>query len=351
MPSESSTDNDQVIEAKVDAPVDQSQTDVVDTADSSPADKGDKGDMLTAVKAALEPKTDKTPGSEEQGSKPEEAATADATKEGAEEDADSDDLSEEELARLRPKTRKRIDNLLKERSERDAKIVDLEPKAQNFEKIQRFVDEAGLSKDEVNQGFDVMKNLRNDPLKAYEQLKPIFVQLQQMAGEVLTPDLQQAVDQGQITEAHARELALTRSRASVNERRVTEIDQRTQDTRQREEAEAVVNDVAGAVTKWEQTTSKNDPDWKLKQPRIQVLVENEILRKQARDPGYFPSKDEAIAMSKKALADVEAEFKRLAPARRSMTTPAADAGSTRSTPAPKTMFDAVKVGLERAQAG
>ncbi len=346
MTSESSTESDI---AKIDAPVDQATPDVA-TADSSPAEQGDKGDLLTAVKAALEPKTDKAPESEEQGSKPEDAPVADAKKDGADEGEDSDDLSEEELARLRPKTRKRIDNLLKERSERDAKIVDLEPKAQNFEKIQRFVDDAGLSKDEVNQGFDVMKNLRNDPLKAYEQLKPIFVQLQQMAGEVLTPDLQQAVDQGQLTEAHARELALTRSRASVNERRVTEIDQREEASRQREASEATVNDVAGAVTAWEKATSKSDPDWKLKQPRIQVLVENEILRKQREDRSYFPSKDEAIKMSKDALATVEAEFKRMSPQRRSMT-PVADAGSSRSTPVPTSMLDAVKVGLERARAG
>lgn len=350
MTSESSTDTGQVVETKVDAPVDQNQTDVAVTADSSPAEKGDKGDMLTAVKAALEPTTDKTPESEKQGSESEDAPKADADKDGADEDADPDDLTEDELARLRPKTRKRIENLVRERSDRDAKIGELEPKAQNFEKIQRFVDDAGLSKDEVNQGFDVMKNLRNDPLKAYEQLKPIYAQLQQMAGEVLTPDLQEAVQQGQITEAHARELALTRSRAAVNERRYTETEQRQNDTRQREQSQAQVDDVAGAVTAWERTTSKNDPDWKLKQPRLQEKVENEILRRQAKEPGYFPSKDEAIAMSKKALESVEAEFKRLAPQRRSMS-PAADVGSTRSTPAPKTMLDAVKVGLERAQAG
>lgn len=348
MSSESSADNDKVIEAKIDAPVDQVQTDVA-PADSSPADKGEKGDMLSAVKAALEPKTGDAPDSDTQGSKPEVPPVADAKKDGADEGEDTDDLTEEELARLRPKTRKRIDNLLKERSDRDARIADLDPKAQNFEKIQRFVDNAGLSKDEVNQGFDVMANLRNDPLKAYEQLKPIFAQLQQMAGEVLTPDLQQAVEQGQLTEAHARELALTRSRASVNERRFTETEQRQQAAAQREASEANINDVSGAVTEWEKATSKNDPDWKLKQPRIQVLVENEILRKQARDPAYFPSKDEAIKMSKDALAAVETEFKRLAPQRRSISTPASDAGSSPSMPVPKTMLEAAQAGLARAR--
>lgn len=347
MPSESSADNDQVIEAKVDAPVDQLPD--AKPAESSPAESGEKGDMLSAVKAALKP-TEKSPNSDEQGSKPDAALATDAKKEGADEGDGSADLAEEELAKLHRNTRKRIEFLSTEVKARETKLAEIEPKAQNFDAIQRFVDEAGLSKDDVNQGFDVMKNLKTDPLKAYEQLKPIYAQLQQMAGDVLSPELQQSVDRGEITQAHARELAFNRSRAAVNGQRLEETTTRQRADNERREFEGQVNDVASAVTAWETTTSKNDPDWKLKQPRIQVLVENEILRKQARDPKYFPSKDEALTMSKQALKDVEAEFKRLAPARRSISQPAADAGSSHSAPVPKTMLDAVKVGLERARA-
>ncbi len=152
-----------------------------------------------------------------------------------------------------------------------------------------------------------------------------------------------------MTEAHARELALTRSKASVNERRFTETEQRQQAAAERKASEDNINDVASAVTSWENTASKNDPDWKLKQPRIQVLVENEILRKQARDPAYFPSKDEAIKMSKDALKSVEDEFKRLAPQRRSISAPASGAGSSPSMPVPKTMLEAAQAGLARAR--
>ncbi|MGZ5923518.1 MAG: hypothetical protein ACXWK2_02985, partial [Rhizomicrobium sp.] len=308
-------------------------------------------DMLSAVKAALEPKTEKTPDSDKQGSNSEDPPAADAKKEGADEGEDTDDLTEEELARLRPKTRKRIDNLLKERADRDTKIGELEPKAQNFDAIQRFVDEAGLTKDEVNQGFDVMKSLKNDPPRAYAVLKPIMNQLEVMLGETLTPELQAQVDRGELTEGHARELARARSRAAVNGQMLERTTQQQQADQQRREFEGQVNDVAGAVTAWETATSKNDPDWKLKQPRIQVLVENEILRKQRANPNYFPSKEEALEMSKKALKEVETEFKRLSPQRRSISTPAADAGSTPSTAVPKTMLEAARAGLERARAG
>lgn len=344
MASESSTDKETKVE-QVDTPVDQDQKDVTTSAESSATEKGEKGDMLSAVKAALEPK-EKSPVSDEPGSKTDEPVV-DAKKEG---DAagESDDLTEEDLARLKPKTRKRIETLAAEVKDRDTKLAEISPKAENFEKIQRFVDDAGLSKDDVNQGFDVMRNLKNDPLKAYEQLKPIFAQLQQIAGEVLPPDLQGEVDQGRLTEAHARELTLARSRAAVNGSRLERVETTTRAQREKQEFEQTVDGVASAVTEWEKTTSKNDPDWKLKQPRIQELVELEIMRKQRAEPNYFPSKDEAIAMSKKALTAVETELKRFAPQRRQVTTPSNDAGSSRSVAVPKTMLEAAKMGLAKA---
>jgi hypothetical protein len=338
----SSPDNDAPVPDQVDTPVEEIQKDVDTSAESSTAEKGEKGDMLSAVKAALEPK-EKSPASDEPGSKPDELA-ADAKKEG-DATGESDDLTEEDLARLKPKTRKRIETLAAEVKDRDTKLAEISPKAENFEKIQRFVDDAGLSRDDVNQGFDVMRNLKNDPLKAYEQLKPIFAQLQQIAGEVLPPDLQTEVEQGRLTEAHARELTLARSRAAVNGSRLERVETTTRAERERSEFAATVNGVAEAVTAWENSTSKNDPDWKLKQPRIQELVELEIMRKQRSQPDYFPSKDEAIAMSKKALTAVETELKRFAPQRREVKTPGPDAGSSRSVATPKNMLEAVKIGL------
>lgn len=345
MDPKSSADNEKA-QDQVDAPVDQVEQDVT-SAESSTTEKGEKGDMLSAVKAALEPK-EKSPASDEPGSDPADPTAADAKKEGDEAAGETDDLTEEDLARLKPKTRKRIETLIADVRDRDAKLAEVSPKAESFEKIQRFVDDAGLSKDDVNQGFDVMRNLKNDPLKAYEQLKPIFAQLQQLAGEVLPPDLQAEVDQGRLNEAHARELTLARSKAAVNGQRIESIETRNRAERERQEFDQTVDGVASAVTAWERTTSKNDPDWKLKQPRIQELVELEIMRKQRSDRNYFPSKDEAIEMSKKALTQVESEFKRLAPQRRQITTPSNDAGSTRSVATPKSMLEAVKIGLARA---
>lgn len=321
-------------------------TDVQSPAESSTAEvKDDKGDMLSAVKAALEPKAEKTSDSDEPGSETGKEPTADAEKEGAKEGTDPEDLTEDELAHLRPKTRKRIDNLLRDRAERDRKIAEIEPKAEQFEKITGFVQEAGLSKDEVNDGFAVMRDLKREPYKAYQRLKPIMAELANMFGEGELPqDLHQDVQTGRITEQRARELVNARSQSTLASTQVAETARQEQERRAREAQESNVNDVAAAVTEWERSKGKTDPSWKLKQPRVMEIVEIEIARRQRTNPNYFPTKDEALKFSTDALAKVETELKAFAPRPRAIN-PVTDAGSTRSVPKPANPVEAAKQAL------
>lgn len=335
--------------AKADNP-DKATPDVVASAESSPAEKKgeDKGDMLAAVKAALKkPEAEKTPDSGEQGSKSELEADAPA-KEGDAADDGTDDLTDEDTARLKPKTRARINNLLRDRTERDDKIATLEPKASQFDAIQRFVDEAQLTKDEVNQGFDVMRALKHDPLRAYNVLRPIIDQLEGIVGVRLPDDLQQEVSLGRITQPHAQELARTRAQASLTQQQLQRRDTSDQERRQRDDHQGRVNEVSGKVTEWERSQEKSDPDWKLKQPRVSELIELEIVRKQRTEPGFFPTTEQALKMSKDALDRVNEDFKKLSPARRAMNPGHTDAAATRSTAKPKTALEAARAGLAAA---
>lgn len=319
-------------------------------AESSPAEvKDDKGDMLSAVKAALAPKAEESSDSDEPGPKPEETpAEPVAEKEGAKEGADSEDLTADELAQLRPKTRKRIDNLLRDRSERDREIAEIKPKAEQFEQIAGFVAEAGLSKDEVNDGFAVMRDLKREPYKAYQRLKPIMSQLASMFGEGDLPqDLQQDVVLGRITEERARELVNARSQSSLAATQAEENARREQERHEQARYESSVNEVAAAATEWERSKAKSDPSWKLKQPRVMELVELEVAKRQVRDPKYFPTKDEALKFSNDALEKVEKEIRQFAPKPRAIN-PITDAGSTSSVAKPSTALEAAKLALSKA---
>lgn len=351
MPPDSSPEKEfeDVKSDKTDATAQEVTKDGQDPAESSPAeDKGAKGDMLSAVKAALEPKAEKTPASDEPGSKSEEDPAKDAKKDGAEAGTESDDLTEDELAQVSKKTRKRIETLVRERTDRDRQIVELQPKAEQFEKITRFVDDAGLSKDEVNQGFAIMADLKTRPDQAYERLKPIMKQLAAMFGEGDLPDdLQQDVNFGRITEARARELVVARSRSTISNETLQRTEDQQRQQREAADHKANVDDVSNAVSDWERSKEKSDPSWKLKQPRVMELVELEIVRRQRTKPEYFPTKAEALEFSKAALEKVEKEFKSLAPRPKAINA-SPDAGSTRSTAAPKTMLEAARVGLANA---
>lgn len=348
MPGSSPEQDNTDIETKVDD-VETKTTDVQESpAASSPAeDKSDKGDMLSAVKAALKSQTEKPLASEEPGSKSEADPDKPAEKEGGEAGEESDDLSEEELNRLRPKTRKRIDNLLRDRSERDQRIAALEPKVEQFEKIVSFVEEAGLSKDEVNQGFGVMRDLKRNPERAYATLKPIVDQLAIMVGEALPDDLRQEVQYGRITEAHARELSRARSQSKFSNERLESTERQAAERREREGRLTQVNEASNAVSELERQREKTDPSWKLKQPLVTELMESEVLRRQRKEPGWIPNKTEALEIANLAIKKVEDQFKNLAPKPKAINA-SPDAGSSRSVSAPKTMLEAAKRGLQAA---
>lgn len=334
-----------VVETKVPAEIETKTPDVVASAESSPAETKveDKGDMLSAVKAALKP-TEKTTDSGEQGLKPD-AEPVVAAKEGETAGTEPGDLSAEELAQLKPKTRARISNLLKDRSDRDEKIASLEPKVQQFDTLVRFVEDAGLSKDEVNQGFDVMRALKREPLRAYQVLQPIMAQLEQIVGVQLPDDLRNAVALGQITDTHARELSRSRATSTLSQQQLQEQTQRDQEQRKANEHQAAINDVSTKVSEWERSQEKSDPDWKLKQPRVMALVKLEVQDRKLRDPSYFPSVEEAHGFCKTALKTVTDEIKAFSPTRREIRPGHIDAAATRATAKPTTMLEAARLGL------
>jgi hypothetical protein len=336
-----------------DAPKGEVETkDVKDTpAEPSPADKvegkpegkpeakGEKGDMLAAVKAALAPKTDKTPKSDEPDPKSE-AKTEEPAKEGGEPEAESDELTEEELSRLKPKTKKRIDSLLAERAERDREIEHLRPAAEQFDKVVRFVQEAGLVPDEVNQLFEIGKNLKQDPRKAYDQIKPVFEQLQRMFGDILPDDLQDKVNKGLITAPDAKALAEARTNAAIAEQRANRSSERETQFRQQTVNRELVDEVRAKVSGWEASKEKADPDWKLKQPHVMRAIKVAL-----HERGTPPNAAEAVEIAEKALAEINADFKALVPRKREVKA-VTDAASNRSTAKPTTMLEAARAALK-----
>lgn len=320
-------------------------TDVSNPAGSSSAERADAetpGSMLDAVKAALatpaEASSTSTEGSPEgsQGGAP-----ADAAKDAAE----VEDITEQtDLSRYHSKTREQIQRLLAQRKQAQARVMELEPKAEQFDRILGFVEQAGLSIDEVNTGFEIMRLIKHEPGKALAALLPYVQSLQRLTGDLLPDDLREQVEMGRIDETVARELAQHRSRAVLareQAQRAAEIAER----RRVEEAAAAQRRVASAVSEWDAAWSRADPDYKAKLPRVQEKIELALLKmrsegRELRDPR------EAVALADRARAEVNAEFARFKPQPKEVR-PVVGGGAASGTPVPQTALEAARAALRR----
>lgn len=322
-------------------------------AESSAAEPQDDKkpiDMVDAVRAALSDGKEQSSGSgEEEGKKPEETDPDKAKAKEGEEGAG--ELTEEEFSALKPKTQARIKQLLKKSEELTTQMSQITPKAEKFDKIEGFCQQANLTREDVNTGFRIMNLMKNDPHKAFEAMTPIYNQLCALVGEIIPDDLLAQVHDNKITMEHARELSRYRSKVGFSEsRRKTEETaavEREQNTTRAKAAEALKTDVATAITKWETQQQTADPDYSLKQSRIMEAIELEVLKLQnAGTP--VKSAQEALEMANRVLKKVNDEMKKLRP-KKSSVTPIGGTGLTNgSKPAPKSIYDAVSQAVGHA---
>lgn len=308
-----------------------------DTAESSPAQDGS---ILDAVKSALKKSEDGT------SSDPEASEEDKPAKEGEETPAEADPTPEE-LKSVPLSTRKRMERLLRDKKALTRKgeavqqeLESLRPRAEQADRFTAFVRDAGLSEDEVNVVFDIARDMKQDPFKAREKLRPLMDRLDAITGHSLPDDLHEKVRLGYLSVEDAQALATSQARARLAETA------RTHDARKRdaEAASTLERTVIGAVNNWDATQAKSDPDWKLKQSRIAELAELDIRRN-----GWPKSTDDAIGKLNTFRKQVETELRRLTP-RKAQVKPANGTVSSGAHEVPKTMLDAVKLGMRRSGA-
>jgi hypothetical protein len=204
------------------------------------------------------------------------------------------------------------------------------------------VQEAGLETQEINTLFDIGKALKTGELrKAHDLIKPVFDSLQQALGHVLPNDLDVRVKQGEISEADARALATARADAAVARTNADRVQQAEAKRQKETQNQTHVAAVQSAVTEWETSKAKADPDWKLKQPLVTQAIELAIHRQ-----GYPKTTADAVKISETALAEVNKTFGQLAP-RKQEVKPVAGTASSAATSAPKTMLEAARRGLAK----
>jgi hypothetical protein len=306
--------------------------------DSSPAPAGT---MLDAVQAALEPKA-ASPAPKEPG----QADEADPNAKPADAEAEeSDELSPEEAKALSWKAQQRFKTLAGKVKAKDGEIADLKPKAEGYDKMLGAIERAGISPEELDELVQVGGWMRQAPEKARERLLQVLDARDNVLGERLSPELQEQVRLGYLTEQHARELSRSRAGARLSTQRAEELAAQQKAEREAAERKTLVDSSIQAAERWDQQQAEKDPDWHLKRKEVADLVELELTR-EARKSGkpYFPTAEETVKLSNAALKAVNERLSRFKP-RPTEIRPTTSSASTRSKPAPKSTLDAINNAL------
>lgn len=264
-------------------------------------------------------------------------------------DEDIPEPNEQQLKGANPELRKHVKRVHVQNQRLKEQVRTLAPASQQFEKLQSFMASHELDARSTANALRIAAlvqgaiNGRVDPSAAVGELTQWMDQLRTLAGDALPADVQRALDDGAIDEAHAKEIARLRASQTTTARRA-ELDQAALNT---QAAGAHANLVVSAVQAWEQAVRARDPDY----PRKAKLVETaaKSLRMERYGTALPPSPQHATALVQEAYDLVTKELAAALPARTEVRTPLNGAASSKSTvrAEPKTALEAAIQGLER----
>ncbi len=316
------------------------------TAEPSNAEqKGvvENNSMFDAVKTALQQGAEKSPGSVTQDADEADSSASsepEAKADGNEQAREPGELTAEEMAQLSPKTQRRMRYLASERREQATQIEALTPKAESFDTIVGIMRRENLSSDDVDRTFKIAALIKNRPEEALKVIAPIVRTLLQVTGHSLPDDLKKRVESGEITQELARELSVSRKRGENQSVRSEMEEQQRQEDEQARQSQAKVDTAVRVADEFYSEKASSDPDWPLKQGRVLEKVELAISRN-----GFPNDAKEARSLYEEVLKEVNAEFRKLRPAKTRIDPPVDGSASSHSKPEPQTLMEAMKQGL------
>jgi hypothetical protein len=219
----------------------------------------------------------------------------------------------------------------------------LKPAAEQYGKITTFMKTNGLTPQEMAEGMTVMALMKTNPAAAYQQLQGYVEKLARFTGDVLPPELKAKVDEGLTDPETAKRLAQLEAEREFSYARQVEEQQRIQAEQEmivRQQAAENSQQMVAAVMRWEQAERAKDPDWAQKYEMVQDRVKALLATQPARNPS------DAIQIAQRALADVNARLRPLAGRTMPLRTPASSLSSASATPAPRSLADLVRMGLQ-----
>jgi hypothetical protein len=324
-------------EQSTDAVIDQSAEQTTDTLAVTTEDAKPSSllDLVKDVVAKTEAEAPSTTEAEESDS-PESGEAKKPTDQPSSDDPDSkDEAKPEEDEKLPFHKHPRFQAVIKEKNAFKAEAEAFKAEATQFRAISDYMAQTGLTPDEVNEGFEIMAALKNDPLKAREMLLKTIEPLNILAGEVLPEDVSQMVEDGDINETAAKELAIARARIAMQEHQQREALEHQKQLSERN----VHQQITSAVETWEQQVAARDPDYEAKKALVFKNIRLAHMERPARTP------QEAVAIAEAALKEATEILSSVMPKRVAMKQPVSTQSASHAKPQPKSLNDVVSLAL------
>jgi hypothetical protein len=248
--------------------------------------------------------------------------------------------TDEEIATLSDKAKARFQDLTHKLRAADEQITELKGPADQYGKIMQFMDQFGLTTDDMVIAYEITARMKHDPVSAFEKLTPIYQKLAERAGYVIPDDLVQKIKTGFIDEATARDVARTRAEKLLADERI----KRAEELRGRETMVSLNTTIQQAVADWDTTQISKDPDFERKRPLVEHAARSIMAKEgRAKDP------DAAINVLQRALKAVNdgiAHFRPpVAPTPR-MPNGAGNPATSQVAAEPKSLAEAAMQGLK-----
>ena len=338
------------------APATESSMESTQTEQVSDSSGESKETLLDAVLKVVEP----TAQDDAKGEGSKEGEEAPTSEESKSEDQSEEDEAQEDTGAEDPEdsaaikdanrqAQRYIRKLQKQRRELQDQVQQYEalrPNAEIGEQLQSYASANNLSSNDVVMALDLAAMVsRGDWQGFYQVISPLVREAQERVGVVLPTDIQQRVDQGHMTAQAARDLANERFQRAQYEQQTHVMQERAQS----QYLHQVKDEVQRSVSAFEQRLAASDPDYKAKAESVRRVAQARLFER----GGQISSVQEALAITKEAYDEVNAQFKRYQPAPRA-TTPT-PGGSNPQTPAtrsaPKNLMEAALLGLAKTRAG
>jgi hypothetical protein len=263
-----------------------------------------------------------------------------------------DEVSPDELSQYNPQTRRRINKLVEQRrglrTELDRVKADLAPGAEAADQVSTYLRNNDISREDFLLTLELAGAMRRGDFRSfYAGVKPYMDLAEQYLGLQLPQDLQNVVQQGQMTPQAAALYHRERMDRALSDtqrmRQAQAIDMRDTASAQQH----LRSSVESSVNAWEASVVAADPDYALKKAAV-----NDVMWSVLNERGRPETSEQAVAIAQEAYRRVNTHYQQWSPPPRRSTTrqPSSTGRFNGAAPEPRNLREAVEQAIDRARA-